>query len=105
MSGAAANMQLSTTAGNLELNGITVSGSFRSESTAGDSSFEFGSLPKSIDVQSTAGDVSVTMPRGSYRIETDTTAGEVRQNVSSDQRSDRVYRFETTAGNIDLNEG
>src|SRR5690554_1025941 len=104
MSGAADNLRISTTAGNVQLKDYSVSGAFTSESTAGDSSLQFDSLPDSIDVQSTAGNVNATVPSGSYRIETDTTAGNVQQNVSSDQNSDRVYRFETTAGNIELNE-
>jgi DUF4097 and DUF4098 domain-containing protein YvlB len=104
MSGAAANLQITTTAGDLRLKDVAVDGSFRSESTAGDSMFEFRSLPDSIDARSTAGDVRVTLPDGSYRVDTNTTAGEVRQDVSSDQGSDRVYRFETTAGDIELNE-
>ncbi|MHA6693040.1 DUF4097 family beta strand repeat-containing protein [Homoserinimonas sp. A520] len=104
MSGATDDLQISTTAGDVRLDDVAVNGSFRSESTAGDGTFEFRSLPDSIEVTSTAGDVRVALPSGSYRIETDTTAGEVRQNVSSDQNSDRVYRFETTAGNIELNE-
>src|SRR5690554_615687 len=104
MSGGANNLQITTTAGNVRLDDVSVNGSFRSESTAGDGTFGLKTLPDSIDVQSTAGNVRVTLPSGSYRIETDTTAGEVSQNLSSDQDSDRVYRFETTAGNIELNE-
>ncbi len=104
MSGAYESLRIGTTAGDQRLEGVSVSGALSSESTAGDSSFELDSLPASMDVQSTAGNVRVTLPRGDYRIETDTTAGEVRQNVSSDQSSDRVYRFETTAGDIELNE-
>lgn len=104
IAGAARSLDISTTAGNVNLNDLDVAGSFRSESTAGNGTFEFSTLPDSIDVHATAGDLRVTLPRGSYRIETDTTAGNVQQNVSSDQNSDRVYRFETTAGNIDINE-
>lgn len=104
MEGAVADLEISTTAGDVRLEDLTIAGSFRSESTAGNGTFEFATLPESMDVQSTAGDVNVVLPRGSYRIETDTTAGEVRQNVSSDQQAERVYRFETTAGNIQLDE-
>lgn len=104
MSGAADDLQITTTAGDVRLEDVAVTGSFRSESTAGDGAFEFRSLPDSMEVTSTAGDVRVVLPSGSYRIETDTTAGEVRQNVSSDQDAERVYRFETTAGDIELNE-
>ncbi|MEX1077707.1 MAG: DUF4097 family beta strand repeat-containing protein [Homoserinimonas sp.] len=104
MTGAADDLEISTTAGRVRLNGVAVGGSFTSESTAGDGVFEFTSLPESMNVQSTAGNVRVALPSGSYRIETDATAGEVRQNVSSDQDSDRVYRFEATAGDIELTE-
>ena len=104
MTGAAENLDVATTAGEVRLNDVAVAGSFRSDSTAGDGTFEFRTLPDSMDVHSTAGDVRVVLPRGSYRIETDTTAGEVRQNVSSDRDAERVYRFETTAGDIDLSE-
>lgn len=104
MSGATDNLQVTTTAGDLRLNDIAVDGTFTSESTAGDGTFAFRTLPDSIEVSSTAGNVRVSLPSGSYRVETDTTAGEVVQNVSNDQDSDRVYRFETTAGDIELNE-
>ena len=104
MSGAAEDLQITTTAGDVRLDDIAVNGAFRSESTAGDGRFDFRSLPDSMEVTSTAGDVRVVLPSGSYRIETDTTAGEVRQSVSSDQDAERVYRFETTAGDIELNE-
>jgi Putative adhesin len=104
MSGSTGNLEISTTAGNVDLNDLAVSGTFRSESTAGNGSFEFRTLPDRMDVQATAGDIRVVLPRGSYRIETDTTAGNVQQNVSSAQNADRVYRFETTAGNIEINE-
>lgn len=104
MAGAAESLEISTTAGNVNLDDLSVTGAFRSDSTAGNGTFDFRTLPESIDVQSTAGDLRVTLPAGSYRIETDTTAGNVTQGVSSDQNADRVYRFETTAGNIELNE-
>lgn len=104
MAGVANDLEVRTTAGDVRLNGVEANGSFLAESTAGDSTFDFDSLPDSMKVQSTAGNVSVALPGGSYRIEVDTTAGAVTQNVSSDQNSDRVYRFESTAGNIELNE-
>lgn len=104
MSGAAEDLEINTTAGNVELEDLSVTGTFRSDSTAGNGTFEFRTLPDSIDVQATAGDLRVTLPSGSYRIDTDTTAGNVTQDVSSDPNADRVYRFETTAGNIDLNQ-
>ena len=104
MAGAAQSLEISTTAGNVNLRDLSVTGAFSSESTAGNGTFEFRTLPDSIDVQATAGDLRITLPRGSYRIETDTTAGNVTQDVSSDQNADRVYRFETTAGNIEIDE-
>jgi DUF4097 and DUF4098 domain-containing protein YvlB len=104
MAGATDDLEIRTTAGNVRLNGVEVDGSFLAESTAGDSTIEFGSLPDSIEMHSTAGNVSVLLPSGNYRIETDTTAGNVTQNVSSDQNSDRTYRFESTAGDIVLDE-
>lgn len=104
MTGAVDDLEIRTTAGNVRVNGVEVNGSFLGESTAGDVSIEFDSLPESIVMESTAGNVKALLPRGSYRIDTDTTAGNVTQNLSSDQNSDRVYRFETTAGNIELNE-
>lgn len=104
MTGATDDLEIATTAGDVRLNGVAVNGTFRSQSTAGDGMFEFRTLPDSMEVTSTAGDVRVELPSGSYRIETNTTAGEVRQNVSSDQDAERVYRFETTAGDIELNE-
>ena len=105
IAGSARSMAISTTAGNVDLVDLSVSGTFRSDSTAGNGTFEFSTLPDSITVEATAGDLEVTLPGGSYRIETDTTAGNVQQNVNSDQNADRVYRFETTAGNIEINEG
>lgn len=102
--GSAANLEITTTAGNARLTDYSVAGSFRSDSTAGDSRFVFSTLPEHIDVKSTAGNVGVVLPKGKYRIEAHTTAGEVRQNVSSDASASRIYRFETTAGNIDLSE-
>jgi hypothetical protein len=104
LAGAADDLEVNTTAGNIRLSDFDVRGVFRSDSTAGDSRFEFRTLPRSIDVETTAGDVRVSLPSGSYRIETETTAGQVQQNVSSDAGSDRVYRFTTTAGNIELND-
>lgn len=104
MTGVADDLEIRTTAGNVRVNGVEVNGAFIGESTAGNSTIEFASLPDSIAVESTAGNVNVLLPSGSYRIETDTTAGNVTQNVSSDQNSDRIYRFESTAGNIELNE-
>lgn len=104
MEGSVDDLEISTTAGDVRLDDLAVAGSFRSESTAGDGTFELNSLPESMDVHATAGDVRVVLPRGSYRIETDTTAGKVTQGVSSDQNADRVYRFETTAGDIELDE-
>ncbi len=104
LAGSADDLSVDTTAGNIRMDGFSVAGDFRSDSTAGDSRFDFRTLPRSIDVQSTAGNVRVVLPSGSYRIETDTTAGDVQQHVSSDATSDRVYRFSTTAGNIELSE-
>lgn len=102
--GGAESVEIRTTAGDVRLTDFSLTGPFRSESTAGDVRFEFLTLPARMDVQSTAGDVEVELPKGSYRIDTDTTAGEILQNVSSDANSDRVYRFETTAGDIAISE-
>src|SRR5690606_8441789 len=47
MTGVADDLEIRTTAGNVRLDGVEVGGSFIGESTAGDSSFEFDSLPDS----------------------------------------------------------
>jgi len=102
LSGSAGELRLDTTAGEAALDDFSVSGSFRSETTAGDMDFDFAELPRSIDVRSTAGTVRVGLPDGRYRIEADSTAGSIRNEVSSYASSDRVYRFTTTAGDIEL---
>lgn len=104
MSGSTHDLTIDTTAGDVRLDGLAVNGELRRDGTAGDTVMDLTVLPDSIDLTSTAGDVTVMLPVGSYRIETDVTAGSVEQNVSSDQNATRVYQFETTAGNITLNE-
>lgn len=104
LAGEAQNLEVRTTAGDVRLDGYRLNGSLSGDSTAGDTFYGFSSLPEAIDISSTAGNVTVELPDGDYRIETDTTAGEIRQDVSSDAGSDRLYRFETTAGDINIRE-
>lgn len=104
LTGGADSLELTTTAGDVTMDDYSLRGPFRSESTAGEGAFQFSTLPERMDVRSTAGDVRVELPRGDYRIETDSTAGEIQQDASSNSSSDRVYVFETTAGDIFISE-
>jgi len=102
LAGSATALTLETTAGNVDVVDFELEGDLSSQSTAGNTTFEFTTVPSSVRVSSTAGNIEFIAPDGSYRIETDVTAGTVDSELSSDAASDRIFRFETTAGNIDL---
>lgn len=102
LTGGATALTLETTAGNIEVVDFDLGGELRSESTAGNSVFDLGSVPSSVRITSTAGNIEFVVPTGSYRVETDVTAGTVTSALSSDVDASRVFRFETTAGNIEL---
>lgn len=102
LAGSAASLRSETSAGNVTGLGLTVAGEVLSESSAGDVRFEFTTLPSAIRMGSSAGNVRVALPEGEYEIRTDTSAGSVDQELASTPGSDRVYSFESSAGNITL---
>ncbi|MCS5720673.1 DUF4097 domain-containing protein [Herbiconiux sp. CPCC 203407] len=102
LEGSAASLRSETSAGNITGTGLDVAGEVLSESSAGNVRLEFVTLPSSIRMGSSAGNVRVALPDGEYEIRTDTSAGGVHQELASTPGADRVYSFESSAGNITL---
>jgi hypothetical protein len=102
LSGSADSLDLDSSAGNVSGTGLDVTGAVSSDSSAGNTTLEFVSLPSSIRVDSSAGNVRVALPDGDYDIRTDTAAGSVDQGLRSTPGASRVYRFDTSAGNVVL---
>ncbi|MBF4572127.1 DUF4097 family beta strand repeat protein [Herbiconiux sp. VKM Ac-1786] len=102
LSGSADSLHLETSAGRITGTGLVVTGPVVSESSAGDTSLSFASLPASISVDSSAGSVTVALPDGEYELRTDTSFGRVQLGVPSTPGADRVYSFETSAGDLVL---
>ena len=102
LSGGAESVQVDSTAASLRAEDFAVTGPVGVDITAGDLHFEAADLPSAIDVTSTAAGVRFELPAGEYEIRTDSTAGGVNQGVASTPGADRVYTFDSTAGEVVL---
>ncbi len=102
LSGSADSLDLSTSAGSITGTDLDVTGPVTSETSAGTMTLGFVSLPSSMRVEAAAGDVRVALPDGEYEIRTDTAVGSVVQGLRSTPGAARVYSFETSAGDVTL---
>ncbi|WP_167046860.1 DUF4097 family beta strand repeat-containing protein [Salinibacterium sp. ZJ454] len=90
---------LESTAGNVRIDDFAAT-ELTVDSTAGDVRVELTELPDELQFSSVAGNQEVVLPDGEYRINTDTVAGNVTIDVPSDPNAERVYHFESVAGDI-----
>ncbi|WP_368497826.1 DUF4097 family beta strand repeat-containing protein [Herbiconiux sp. A18JL235] len=102
LSGSADSLDLSSSAGSITGTDLDVTGPVTSETSAGTMTLGFVSLPSSMHVEAAAGDVRVALPDGEYEIRTDTAVGSVAQGLRSTPGASRVYSFETSAGDVVL---
>lgn len=102
LAGSADSLTLSSSAGNVSGTDLDVTGAVSGDSSAGNTTLRFITLPSSILLDSSAGNVRVALPDGDYEIRTDTSAGNVELGVVNTPGADRVYSFDTSAGNVVL---
>lgn len=96
------DLAINSSAGNISGTDLDVSGAVTADTSAGNTTFNFVSLPSSIRINSSAGNVRVALPDGDYEIRTDTSVGTLQQGIVSTPGADRVYSFDTSAGNVTL---
>lgn len=101
LAGAAASLDLEATGAEVVGEALEV-GDLSVRSTAGRVDLGFAVPPSAIDAESTAGGLRFALPDGEYEVRTETVLGEVRDALISTPGAERVYRFESTAGDIDL---
>ncbi len=101
LTGEAASLDLTATAGSVSGSGLEI-GDVAVESTAGDIDLDFTALPRSIDAATTAGMLRVALPDGEYEIRSETVVGGFTSGLTSAPGAERVYRFESTVGDIVL---
>jgi hypothetical protein len=100
LAGGAEDLTVHSTAGNVKASDYGLTGPLVGRSTAGDVAYQFRTIPASVDITSSAGRVSFAVPQGSYRIVARSIAGNIVQKVESSDSSDRVFHFDSTAGDI-----
>jgi hypothetical protein len=104
LAGSAIQAEIETTVGDVRSDGYTVSEDLRIRSNTGNVELALESVPTGLDITSTVGDQHVTLPGGRYRVETTTTIGDVRVNVDDNSKAATLLRFETTIGDITVDE-
>ena len=102
LTGSATELVLDSSAGSIIGTDLDVSGTVDVDSSAGNTTLSFSSLPSGMTVDTSAGNVRVDMPDGEYEIQTDTAVGRIDQGLPSSPGAERVYRFDTSAGNVTL---
>ncbi|MBX3103991.1 MAG: DUF4097 family beta strand repeat protein [Cryobacterium sp.] len=100
ITGSVHDLSIETAAGNTTLSDLSVAGELELDGSAGNVTGNLVSLPESIDLSTSAGNIEISLPNGDYRIETKTSLGNIQNDVSSNATSSRLYKFETTFGNI-----
>lgn len=101
LAGRAASLDLTATAGSVSGSGLEI-GDVAVESTVGDIDLGFAVVPRSIDAVTTAGMLRAALPDGDYEIRSETVVGGFTSGLTSTPGAERVYRFESTAGDIVL---
>jgi hypothetical protein len=98
--GGAQSLNLRAQSGNVTANRYILNGPITSTTIAGDSTYDFSTLPSRATLSTGAGNLSFTVPKGSYRITSRSVAGTVHQHVTSTASASRVYTLHDNAGNI-----
>ena len=100
LGGGARSLNLKAQSGNVSATGYSLSGPITSITTAGDSHYEFSTLPSRATLSAGAGDIWFGVPKGAYQVSGRSLAGTVHQNVTSIPGASRVYTLRDNAGNI-----
>lgn len=98
--GGAGSLDLKTESGNVTATSYSVRGPVISTTTAGDSRYEFSTLPSRATLSASAGDIWLSIPKGNYEVSGRSLAGTVHQTVSNTPGASRVYTLRDNAGNI-----
>jgi hypothetical protein len=91
-------VELKTSAGTAEAGGV-VAPYVSVRSAAGNAIAELLAPPRDLFVETHAGDATATLPDVGYRIDAGTDAGDTKIRVRRDDRSRRIVRVRTNAGN------
>lgn len=104
VNGSSAEVDARTTAGDIDL--LDYFGdSATLRTTAGGINVDATVAPRSISAETTAGRIVITVPDEVYDVDTDTTAGDIDVSVRTDAGADRTISASTTAGEITISNG
>jgi hypothetical protein len=100
--GGSSRLKIESAAGNVTASHYALNGSVTSTAKAGDSNFDFSTLPSRTTLDASAGNIRLTVPKGHYRIRDKTLAGNVRDDVASTPGASRIFTLESAAGDVTI---
>jgi hypothetical protein len=101
--GISGTLSLETSAGSVDAAGLT-SSRVSAHSSAGDVQLAFTTAPRQVDATSSAGDITVRLPHAgvSYRVDARSSGGSTDVRVPTDPAANRTIQAHSSAGDVNV---